>query len=283
MTRAAGARAAAEGLRRLRGARGAADAGDRAWCTARRSARACEIAAACDFIVATPDAIFRTPEAHARHGRRDAAPAAHPRQAPGEGPDVHRPDALSAEEAQAGGLGCQSRRCGSRKRNAGNRRRPSSKRRRWRCGSPSAASTAASSSIRRARCEVEIAAIEEQLAAGTVDGQDVSWQPQTLGECSRASRQRRSAGDRLRAVYLSAAASKGERRCRGACRRSASASGDHVGILMGNDEKWLSLFYGAALIGAVTVPVNTRFKSRRDRLLPRSRPTARRCSTSSAS
>jgi fatty-acyl-CoA synthase len=37
--------------------------------------------------------------------------------------------------------------------------------------------------------------------------------------------------------------------------------GDHVGILMGNDEHWLSLFYGAALIGAVTVPVNTRFKS----------------------
>ena len=37
--------------------------------------------------------------------------------------------------------------------------------------------------------------------------------------------------------------------------------GDHVGILMGNDEHWLSLFYGAALIGAVTVPVNTRFKT----------------------
>ncbi|MCD6043211.1 MAG: fatty-acid--CoA ligase, partial [Burkholderiales bacterium] len=34
--------------------------------------------------------------------------------------------------------------------------------------------------------------------------------------------------------------------------------GDPVGILRGNDEKWLSLFYGAALIGAVTVPVNTR-------------------------
>ena len=30
---------------------------------------------------------------------------------------------------------------------------------------------------------------------------------------------------------------------------------------MGNDEHWLSLFYGAALIGAVTVPVNTRFKT----------------------
>ena len=37
--------------------------------------------------------------------------------------------------------------------------------------------------------------------------------------------------------------------------------GDHVGILMGNDENWLALFYGAALIGAVTVPVNTRFKT----------------------
>ena len=30
---------------------------------------------------------------------------------------------------------------------------------------------------------------------------------------------------------------------------------------MGNDEKWLQLFYGAAFIGAVTVPVNTRFKA----------------------
>ena len=37
--------------------------------------------------------------------------------------------------------------------------------------------------------------------------------------------------------------------------------GDHVGILMGNDEKWLALFYGAAMLGAVTVPVNTRFKA----------------------
>lgn len=37
--------------------------------------------------------------------------------------------------------------------------------------------------------------------------------------------------------------------------------GDRVGILMGNDEKWLALFYGAALVGAVSVPVNTRFKA----------------------
>ena len=37
--------------------------------------------------------------------------------------------------------------------------------------------------------------------------------------------------------------------------------GDHVGVLMGNDEHWLAVFYAAASIGAVTVPVNTRFKA----------------------
>jgi fatty-acyl-CoA synthase len=47
----------------------------------------------------------------------------------------------------------------------------------------------------------------------------------------------------------------------GAMQAMGLKRGDHVGVLMGNDEKWLSLFYGAALIGAVTVPVNTRFKA----------------------
>ncbi len=37
--------------------------------------------------------------------------------------------------------------------------------------------------------------------------------------------------------------------------------GDHVALLMGNDEHWITHFYGAALLGAVTVPVNTRFKA----------------------
>jgi fatty-acyl-CoA synthase len=37
--------------------------------------------------------------------------------------------------------------------------------------------------------------------------------------------------------------------------------GDFVGILMGNDETWVTLFYAAAMLGAITVPVNTRFKS----------------------
>ena len=53
-----------------------------------------------------------------------------------------------------------------------------------------------------------------------------------------------------------------------AVRRTAKAmhalgvrQGDFVGILMGNDETWVTLFYAAAMLGAVTVPVNTRFKS----------------------
>ena len=51
------------------------------------------------------------------------------------------------------------------------------------------------------------------------------------------------------------------KRAAGAMQSLGIQRGDHVGILMGNDEHWLSLFYGAALIGAVTVPVNTRFKT----------------------
>ena len=36
--------------------------------------------------------------------------------------------------------------------------------------------------------------------------------------------------------------------------------GDHVGILLGNCSQWIEIFFGCALIGAVTVPINTRFK-----------------------
>ncbi|MEM5365163.1 AMP-binding protein [Paraburkholderia azotifigens] len=37
--------------------------------------------------------------------------------------------------------------------------------------------------------------------------------------------------------------------------------GEHVGIMMGNSVDWVVLFYAAASIGAITVPVNTRFKT----------------------
>ena len=39
------------------------------------------------------------------------------------------------------------------------------------------------------------------------------------------------------------------------------AHGDRVGILLPNDERWLALFYGAALAGAVAVPINTRWRA----------------------
>ena len=37
--------------------------------------------------------------------------------------------------------------------------------------------------------------------------------------------------------------------------------GDHVGILLGNSGTWIQTFFGCASIGAVAVPVNTRFKT----------------------
>ena len=37
--------------------------------------------------------------------------------------------------------------------------------------------------------------------------------------------------------------------------------GDHVAVCMGNSIEWVVFFYAAATIGAVTVPVNTRFKA----------------------
>jgi fatty-acyl-CoA synthase len=37
--------------------------------------------------------------------------------------------------------------------------------------------------------------------------------------------------------------------------------GDHVGLMLGNSAEWIQIFYACASIGAVTVPVNTRFKT----------------------
>jgi fatty-acyl-CoA synthase len=89
----------------------------------------------------------------------------------------------------------------------------------------------------------------------------VSWKPQTLGEVleQRAARTEALVTQTGRFTYgqlLDKA-----RAAAGAMQAMGLAHGDRVGILMGNDEKWLALFYGAALLGAVTVPVNTRFKA----------------------
>ncbi len=37
--------------------------------------------------------------------------------------------------------------------------------------------------------------------------------------------------------------------------------GDLIGLMCSNNEHWIDVFFGCALIGAITVPVNTRFKS----------------------
>ena len=92
----------------------------------------------------------------------------------------------------------------------------------------------------------------------------MSWTPQTLGAV--LARQARERGGCEAVITKSTRISYTElfdlaRSTAGALQAMGIARGDHVGILMGNDEKWLSLFYGAALIGAVTVPVNTRFKA----------------------
>ncbi|QHE88894.1 AMP-binding protein [Hydrogenophaga sp. BPS33] len=37
--------------------------------------------------------------------------------------------------------------------------------------------------------------------------------------------------------------------------------GDHVGLMLGNGAQWIAAFFACASLGAVTVPVNTRFKA----------------------
>jgi fatty-acyl-CoA synthase len=97
-----------------------------------------------------------------------------------------------------------------------------------------------------------------------VDGEGVSWEAQTLGQVLEARARERGKAEALvtrdgRFTYP--ALLEKARSAAGSLQALGIRKGDHVGILMGNDEHWLSLFYGAALIGAVTVPVNTRFKT----------------------
>jgi len=92
----------------------------------------------------------------------------------------------------------------------------------------------------------------------------MTWQAKTLGQFLANNARGQGAAEALvsatgRFTYAQLFAKA--RSAAGAMQALGLGRGDHVGILMGNDEKWLSLFYGAALIGAVTVPVNTRFKA----------------------
>jgi fatty-acyl-CoA synthase len=87
----------------------------------------------------------------------------------------------------------------------------------------------------------------------------VNWPKQTLGQVLENRR-----GEALVTAtgrYAYEEVFQKAKHAAGAMQSLGVKDGDHVGILMGNDENWLALFYGAALIGAVSVPVNTRFKT----------------------
>ena len=92
----------------------------------------------------------------------------------------------------------------------------------------------------------------------------MNWQPQVLREVLETSASARSTHDALvtdrnRFSYADLYANSLKRAQ--ALHALGIRRGDHIGILMGNTGAWVTLFFGAAMIGAVTVPVNTRFKA----------------------
>ena len=89
----------------------------------------------------------------------------------------------------------------------------------------------------------------------------MSWQPKVLGDflLERASDSEALVTVAVRYSYKDLL--EKARQAAGAMQALGIGKGDRVAILMPNGEQWLALFYGAALIGAVTVPVNTRFKA----------------------
>ncbi|HTQ77628.1 MAG TPA: AMP-binding protein [Burkholderiales bacterium] len=89
----------------------------------------------------------------------------------------------------------------------------------------------------------------------------MSWTPRTLGEVllSRDGAAQALVTPTARLSYD--ALKQRARGAAGAMQALGIGKGDRVAILLPNGEDWLALFYGAALIGAVTVPVNTRFKA----------------------
>lgn len=92
----------------------------------------------------------------------------------------------------------------------------------------------------------------------------MSWRSKTLGDLLEANARERGDAEALVTPTARLTWAQLQHRARSAAadlQARGLAPGDRVGILIGNGEDWLSLFYGAALIGAVTVPVNTRFKA----------------------
>ncbi|MDA1117803.1 MAG: AMP-binding protein [Proteobacteria bacterium] len=93
-------------------------------------------------------------------------------------------------------------------------------------------------------------------------GEAVSaWTPRTLGEFLAAQKPDAAALVTATARLTYAELLQRARDAAGGMHALGLRKGDHVALLMGNDEHWITHFYGAALLGAVTVPVNTRFKA----------------------
>ncbi len=89
----------------------------------------------------------------------------------------------------------------------------------------------------------------------------MSWQPRSLGQVLAA---QPGAADALVTETARLSFKDLHLKARQAAALMQSLGirrGDHVGLLAPNGEHWIVLFYGAALLGAVTVPVNTRFKA----------------------
>ncbi|HUN69495.1 MAG TPA: AMP-binding protein, partial [Burkholderiales bacterium] len=89
----------------------------------------------------------------------------------------------------------------------------------------------------------------------------MSWQPKTLGDFLAERIPGTEALVTPPARFTYGDLFDKARQAAGAMQALGIGKGDRVAILMPNGEQWLALFYGAALIGAVTVPVNTRFKA----------------------
>src|SRR5262249_21110079 len=92
----------------------------------------------------------------------------------------------------------------------------------------------------------------------------MNWAPHTLYEVVAERAATRGGAEAL----VTASARLSYRDLNAAVRRAAKAMhalgvrrGGFVGILMGNDETWGTLFCAAATIRAVLVPINTRFKA----------------------
>ncbi len=94
-----------------------------------------------------------------------------------------------------------------------------------------------------------------------MDGQDVSWRPTTLGDVLASLQSDREALVTSTGRFSYKTLFEKAKQYAGGMQALGLGKGDHVAILLPNGEDWLALFYGAALIGAVTVPVNTRFKA----------------------